>query len=155
MSFLSQETWMIVSRRIFILFSGWWTNEIKFHRENFKCYAQDSSCSFEHYTSKLSQRKPILTGLYHPLEFSVDLDCGVILEKDCLERLNVSRLKNGSCAKNLSYCQAFPSNQPQIWTAITKPINSTCFMWFRLQWTSLTSCKFLKVSCRPAISPGT
>ena len=66
-------------------------------------YAQDSSCSFEHYSSKLSRRKPIFTGLYHPLEFLVDLDFGVILEKDCLDSLNVSRLTNGSCAENLCF----------------------------------------------------
>ena len=53
----------------FILFYGWWMNEIKFNREDFQSYAQDSSCSFEHYSSKLSQRKPILTGLYHSLAF--------------------------------------------------------------------------------------
>ena len=83
----------------FILFYGWWTNEIKFNRENFQCYAQNFSCSFKHYSSKLSQRKPILTGLYNSSEFYVDLNSGAILEKDCLDSLKGSRLTNAIVPK--------------------------------------------------------
>ena len=75
--------------------------QIKFNRANVKSYLQEFSCSFEHYSSKLSRRKPIFTGLYHPLEFWVDLESGAILEKDCLDSMNVPRLTYGSSAKNL------------------------------------------------------
>ena len=47
----SQETWIDREQEDLILFDRWWTNEIKFNKENSQSYAQDSACSFEHYSS--------------------------------------------------------------------------------------------------------